>query len=767
VSLDVRALAIKLSAADSSNNLRARNAFGTNNNRTSRVKGVGLTLSWDAIDIESISPGAPYTDRHQLLAIRQADLEGFSSWRPHGWTRDELLFVTDPNLALVVSRASIGSIDAAADVQLLNELSEAWAATHPASAPTASPTNEPVKSAVQLHQGLPPRFRLVLDIGHCKFVLADRISQQKTMLIVETHGVHLGGYTSFADRVGRRKDKMSTRNAFREEEQLQQRRAEYGDSVDYALPDAMLRPQVRRRFNQENAKLLEDLTMSMSFDGNFEMEPLSVHLSLQQGETGQKETFSLAEIGRMHGVASGDVLGRQILDLIDTARLDPSTLSGFVDFGIESGINVNLWEVPVLDALVALGEAHTGTDASPALPPRSKVDILSRLPSGLSCRFSLGLISVFIGQPDPNPAFENKLIRGIWFQTFAVFEYAYYVNTAQTVRTRHDLIAPTRAKLKLKEDITTQALACYHHHAKTDGRAALCRVTLLETFVTPIFDGRKFDEAGGTKMNSKTWQWPEAPMREEDYTAWEFIKPRKSSSIDSAVHQPRPHVEQSNSRPRPQRQSKKKQPENTPLPADFNGDPTEVIVKGTEGENEIKEKFFAGWNALLNEFGLASISSLLGFESSPLTPEEVEADVHDGEGKREFECFSSYFANRQKHAKSWTPPTEQSMESNPMPEKQLVQSCPPIPNLQPVKLLPKRLDDCEMAKSTRTKLKTAHSPMLSRYSMRLERIELDDLFSGWRAPTSTGPSRRERQTPRSSIASRARASRLPLFAECL
>jgi hypothetical protein len=121
--------------------------------------------------------------------------------------------------------------------------------------------------------------------------------------------------------------------------------------------------------------------------------------------------------------------------------------------------------------------------------------------------------------------------------------------------------------------------------------------------------------------------------------------------------------------------------------------------------------------------------------------------------------FHRTSANRQKNAKIWTLPTKKNMESNLISNKLPVQKPPPIRDPQTMKLLPKRLDNCEMAKSTRTKLKTAHSPMLSRYSMRLERIELDDLFSEWRAPTSTGPSRRERQTPRSSIASRARASR--------
>jgi hypothetical protein len=535
VSVDAKALKLTLDAADSSNNLRARNAFGSNSNRTCRVRGIGLSLSWDTIEVDCISPGESQQERNQLLAIRGADIEAFSSWRPHGWVRDELLFVTDPNLALVVLRTSVASVDAAGDVQLLNELFDAWKVTHPSSA-TASvhPTNNPVKSPVHLPQGLPPRLRVVIDIGHCMFVLADRVSKSRTTLSLATDGLHLGCYTTFADRVGRRKDKLSARTAFKEEEALQARREEAGDSVDYTLPDAMLKPQIRRRVHHEQASLLEDLTMSMAFEGNLELQPIDVHISIE-GEDGDTETYALASIGRAHGVASGDVFGRQLLDLVDTARIDPTTLSGSFGLGVDSGINVNLWEPAVLEALTAMGKAHTSTDAAVPLPPKSTVDVLSRLPSGITCRLSLGLISVFVGQPDPNPGCDAKLIRGLWFQTFAVLEYAYYVNTAQTLRTRHDLLAPIRAKLKLPEDITTQALACYHHHAPANGRAALCRLTLLETFITPIFNGRRFDEKGGTKMNFDSWKWPQAPMQDGSYTSWDFIKPRQAKSVDAGV----------------------------------------------------------------------------------------------------------------------------------------------------------------------------------------------------------------------------------------
>jgi len=256
-------------------------------------------------------------------------------------------------------------------------------------------------------------------------------------------------------------------------------------------------------------------------------------------------------------------------------------------------------------------------------------------------------------------------------------------------------------------------------------------------------------------------------MREEDYTAWEFIKPRKSSSIDTAVRQPQPNVEQSRSQPRPVRQSKKEQPEATPPRSEFTGEPTEVIVKGTEGENEIKERFFAGWNAFLNEFGLGSISSLLGFESTPLTPEEVEADFDDVDGKRKFEYFPLNVANSQKNAKIWPLPTKKNMAATPMMENLPVQRPLEIRDLQPVKPLPKKHKSCEMTKLTRIKLNTALSPMLSHSSTRLVPIELDDLFSESRVPISTGSLKRRRQTPTSSIVSLARASRLPLFVACL
>ena len=535
LSLGIKAPKVQLTAADSSNNDRARNAFGSNRCLSSRVKGVGFTIAWEAIEVDCVAPGESERDKNQLLAIKNADFEGLSTWRPYGWHREELLFASDPNLSLIVGRATVASIDAAGDVQLLNELADAWRATHPQRPAGPHFSNITVKSARDLSPGLLPRIRIALDIGHCMFVLADRVSSSKTTMSVATEGLHFGCFTSYADLIGRRKDKMSTKNAFKEEEQLQQRRAEMGDAVDYALPDAMLKPRVRRKFYPDSAKLFEDFTLSMAFTANLELEPIAVHLTIEDVERRTQETFPIASIGRTHGQIAGDILGRNASQLHDGVRLDPSTRSMSLDLGIDSGVHANMWETAVLDALVGMGKAHAAVELDTTPPPKPKVDILSRLPSGLSARISLGTVSLFVGRPDPNPSCDKGLVRGIWLRSFVALEYAYYINTAQTLRTRHDLTAHIRAKLKLPTDITTQALACYHHIRPEGGQAALFRCTLLDTFVTPVFNGQAFDDKGGTRQEAGAWAWPAAPPTAEDYLTWDFIKLRGTEHPESGV----------------------------------------------------------------------------------------------------------------------------------------------------------------------------------------------------------------------------------------
>ncbi|CAD6591129.1 MAG: hypothetical protein TREMPRED_005996, partial [Tremellales sp. Tagirdzhanova-0007] len=161
VSMDLIDVSCQLSAADSSNNDRARNAFGTNPSPESKVRGVAFGLLWQSIALQCVAPGETSDDKSQLIAVRQAEFDGLITWRPSGWTREDLLFVNDPNLALIVGKGSMASIDVAGDVQLLNELTEAWQHSRPqgnSSGPAA------VDSPNQIE--LPPRIRMVVQVGH-------------------------------------------------------------------------------------------------------------------------------------------------------------------------------------------------------------------------------------------------------------------------------------------------------------------------------------------------------------------------------------------------------------------------------------------------------------------------------------------------------------------------------------------------------------------------------------------------------------------------
>ena len=521
VSLETSELACRLSAADSSTNQRARNAFGTNPSPESKVRGIGFELGWNSIALQCIAPGETSEEKSQLIQMRTAEFEGLSTWRPKGWSREEMLFASDPNLALLLGRGSIASIDVAGDVQLLDELNEAWQKVRPS------------KPAVQLQKpssplALPPRIRVVLDVGHAMTLLADRVSDHKTTLTLASDGLHLGCFTSYSDVVARRRDKTAHKSAFRKEEELRQRREEACDA-DYAQPPAMLKPALRRQFSAAPAQLQDDYAISLRGDVSFALEPISLHMTLSGENDRDQKTYHLASIGRAHGTLTGDMLGRQEMQANGTevSTLDPAALSCAVDLGIDSGIKVNLWDMPVIDALVTMAQAHM--PAPEPIKPESK-SLLCRLPSGMSARVSFGLISVFIGHEDPNPHCKLKLTRGLWFQTAALWEYAYYNRKSQAMQCRTSLDAATRAKLRLPSDITTQALAFFNSLSSKNGRAALVSLTLVDTFIKPIFDGKRFAAAGGTNMSH---EHPETPHERpnDDFVGWEFRRPQARSRL--------------------------------------------------------------------------------------------------------------------------------------------------------------------------------------------------------------------------------------------
>lgn len=436
-----------------------------------------------------------------------------------------MLFANDPNLAFVLLAGSVASIDAAGDVQLLTELGEAYKRSRPI---------RDISRRAQLpdrHVGLPPRARMVVDIGRASILLADRVSEQRPTLTLQSDGLHFGWFTEFSDISARRRDKASARSAFKQEEELQDRRSAADASTDYAQHDSMLKPQLRRYPTVAPALLHDDLSLRMRMDASTALEPIYMNLMLGNADNGDQKQYHLATIGRMHGTLTGDVLGTVVIapDGSEQAYLDSESLLCSLDLGVDSGVKVNLWETAVVDALVAMGHAHRGSDDAIENVGEIKQSILNRLPSGISGRLSLGLISIFVGEEDPNKDCKLTLTKGLWLQTNASLEYAYINNATQALPWRHTLSAPARVKLRLPEDITTQALAHYTTLSGHGGQAALFSVTCNDCFVKPIFDGESFVAAGGTSMSHERVQPPQA-RPEEPYVGWDF-RQRESDAI--------------------------------------------------------------------------------------------------------------------------------------------------------------------------------------------------------------------------------------------
>lgn len=125
-------------------------------------------------------------------------------------------------------------------------------------------------------------------------------------------------------------------------------------------------------------------------------------------------------------------------------------------------------------------------------------------------------------------------------------------------------------------------------------------------------------------------------MQEDDYTAWEFIKPRKPSHTDNHARSAptKDHGASSNSKHvRVDYAALPSRPE----PSEFIEDPEEFPIKGSgKGDKEVKEAFFAGWSEVLDVCGLPSLDKIFGWVSPGLTVEEAEASLQDKFRQGEF-----------------------------------------------------------------------------------------------------------------------------------
>jgi hypothetical protein len=357
-------------------------------------------------------------------------------------------------------------------------------------------------------------------------LLADRASDRKATMTVASEGFHLGCFTGYSDLIARRRDSYAHKSAFLEEDNLWKRRQEEGSDRDYALPPAMLKPQLRRKTTLPLAVLPENY--SVSFKGNLScaLEPISIDMTLSGKSDRDSRTYHLGSIGRVHGEITGEVLGTQTTgdDGTDLVSLESESLLCDVDFGIDQGIEVNLCDKAVIDAAIAILNARAPSDSDVQPMESPEKCLLDRLPSGVSARIATGLISVFIAHEDVNPECESKLSRGLWLQTRVTGEYAYYQHRSQTLPFRHSLNAAHRTSLHLPEDIATQALAKHNKLSAARGRAALVSVTAADLFLKPVYNGQRFNDNGGTHQVQTR---PKAPKSrpQDEFVGWEFQKP--------------------------------------------------------------------------------------------------------------------------------------------------------------------------------------------------------------------------------------------------
>ncbi|KAL7425083.1 Protein SABRE [Cryptotrichosporon argae] len=475
-------------------------------------------LGWQSIGLQCQAPGEGLHDKTQLLAIRQVELDAFSSWRPAGWTRDEMLFSNDPNLALTVATVRIASIDLAADIQLLEGLQRAATDSRRSRAATVPNQAKPTRPAQT-----PPRIRLAVELGHTCVLVADSVSDQSTAITIASDGAHFGCFSSYSDICGRRAPNAA-RDALREEEALQARRSSADEAVDLTLPEAMLKPQFRRSYDRP-ARLDDDMTTALRVDATLMVLPVSLRMTLDGPGERQQSTFDVVTVGTIFGEASGDVRGKNETDAngAEQVQLDPTSLSCNVNVGVDSGIKIRLWDKQVIAALIAMGNAHRSSPAPPP-PTSSQRCVLDRLPSGVSAQLSLGQIALFIGSPDPNPHCHLRVVRGLSIRTTAALNYAFYRHTSQGLRCRHALDQPTRKKLRLTDDVTSQALAFANALDKSGGHAALLSLSAMDTVVRIVEDSTGFERAYDSAGSFVAEESRPQPAQDNDFVAWNFLR---------------------------------------------------------------------------------------------------------------------------------------------------------------------------------------------------------------------------------------------------
>lgn len=503
MSLDFSALSVRLAATHNGLDSRLANIFGNSQNVSSRVHGITTAVSWRAIELQCIAPGETLNDKTQLAAIRQADFDLLTTWRPVGFERREMLFSEDPDLSIIIARGCVASLDVAGDLQLLSELARSWRDMHPAT-PKAARVPRPKRK----HLPKPPRVRLFVDLGHMSIIIANSASEDSATMSFSSDGVSFGGTSCFDDHAA-----AALANAHSASTSSGWSGDDYGSQSS----------------REESA------TFGMTADMFAVVEPLHLRLSLGSRN---ENTYKLAKIGRISTKIVSHISGnhRTLESGLDDYRLLQSTLATDVEVLIDDGIKMEIWHPEVISAITQLASLK-----KPATAPKvakSRKDPLDILPAGLSIRLAVGVVSVFIGHQDLNPRCDTRLVRGIWLQTAVVFDYARFPTMKARGSTRHLRNLIMRDRLKLFKDVTSSA---FDHTDKLEHRgaqAALFSLLLRDTAVKTVFNGDAFVEKGGTEREMPAPQ-PDAPRPEPadpGFAAWGWNGSKRREKVPRKLH---------------------------------------------------------------------------------------------------------------------------------------------------------------------------------------------------------------------------------------
>lgn len=513
LSLEFNRLQLKLSAASSASDPRLIENFGRNTSPHCAVRGVAAALEWTSIELQCIAPGDTPNERSQLLAVRQASFEVLTSWRPLGWQRQECLFKDDPNLALLIARGSVASLDGATDFQLLGELVQAWKQRQPPKPPRPLQTTKRYMKA-------PPRIRLFLDIGNMSVVVANKASKDAATLSLAAEGMQIGSQSSYHTRAWHDPFPSCEPSTHTSDTHATAHSSD-GDSSTLNLDSPLLDSN--------------PLTTIMRGEAYVTVEPISLHLTLG---TRNEETYRIATVGQLEGKATLDLQCKQatLEDGSEHYDLDWRTLLADASLGVEDGLKMELWNPEVIQSLMDMASMKEPTDPSPASDP------LTKLPPGVSLRLAVGIVSIFIGHPDLNPKCDLKLVHGVWMQTSLVFEYARYPDSRLKPYCRHVLDIEQRKQLRLFNDITSSAFAYSTKLGEKGADAALLSLLLRDTAVTSVYNGARFIKNGGIDGVIPSHADVEPPPANVDleYLAWGWAGPKRRTPnhIESA-HAPK------------------------------------------------------------------------------------------------------------------------------------------------------------------------------------------------------------------------------------